>query len=475
MTRDELIQRIRQCPSLPTVPAVALQVLELAQKPDVDIAPIARIISRDPALAGKILRTVNSSFYGRSQHISSISHALVILGLQSVKTLVLGFSLVGNLSKQKGGGFDHMLYWKRCIFSATAARSIAAKVNLVQQEEAFIAALLCDIGVLVLDQVMADTYGQLHARAADHNGLRELELAELGMDHSEAGRMLVEQWNLPPLLSVPISYHHRPAEVQDESLRPLTELVELSGRCADIFIDGNARAAIADVHARFQQLYGMAEAEVDALLEEIGRRTRDTGRLFEIDFASPLEYQQILKKANETLVELTLESQQQARTLEQQNIQLQERATTDALTGLNNRACFDETLEQQFAAAQASRTRLGLLILDLDRFKQVNDRYGHQAGDQVLRFLGKLLKRAARGDALAARYGGRRAIAAKPLPCSGAEIVVTASIGVAVYEPGVPMSTPRQLVKAADLALYNAKRSGRNCVKVFALKPAAAA
>src|SRR5581483_5708684 len=119
---DAFAERIRQCPNLPSLPAVAVQVLELAQKADVDIAEIARIISLDPALSGKILRTVNSSFYGRSQNISTISHALVILGLQSVKTLVLGFSLVTNLAKNKSKGFKHIQYWKRSIYAATAAR-----------------------------------------------------------------------------------------------------------------------------------------------------------------------------------------------------------------------------------------------------------------------------------------------------------------------------------------------------------------
>src|SRR5665213_2801306 len=132
---EQLISRIRQCPNLPSMPSIAIQVLDLAGKADVDIAEIARIISKDPALSSKILRTVNSSFYGRSQHVSTISHALVILGLQSVKTLVLGFSLVTNLSKTKGKGFKHLTYWRRSIYAATAARTIASKMKLVQQEE----------------------------------------------------------------------------------------------------------------------------------------------------------------------------------------------------------------------------------------------------------------------------------------------------------------------------------------------------
>src|SRR3954470_11749340 len=138
---EQLLQRIRQCPTLPSLPSIAVQVLDLAQKGDADIAEIARIISKDPALSTKILRTVNSSFYGRSQHVSTISHSLVILGLQSVKTLVLGFSLVTNLKQSKSNGFKHITYWRRSIYAATAARSIASKLNMVQQEEAFLAAL----------------------------------------------------------------------------------------------------------------------------------------------------------------------------------------------------------------------------------------------------------------------------------------------------------------------------------------------
>src|SRR5258708_9927917 len=150
---SELANRISKCPNLPSLPAIAVQVLEVAQKADVDIAEIARTISKDPALSGRILRTVNSSFYGRSQNISTISHALVILGLQSVKTLVLGFSLVTSLASDKPRGFKHLAYWKRSTYAATAARNICAKLKTAQREEVFLAALLQDIGMLVLDRV----------------------------------------------------------------------------------------------------------------------------------------------------------------------------------------------------------------------------------------------------------------------------------------------------------------------------------
>jgi diguanylate cyclase (GGDEF)-like protein len=507
LMNEQLIERIRQCPNLPSLPAIAMQVLELAQKADVDIAEIARIICKDPAMSSKLLRTVNSSFYGRSQHVSTISHALVILGLQSVKTLVLGFSLVTNLSKNKGKGFKHITYWRRSIFAATAARTLAAKIGLVQQEEAFLTALLKDIGMLVLDQVLEEQYGEIHSKISTHQELLAAERATLGMTHADVGGVLAEQWKLPPLLSTPIAFHHTPEKVEDPALRKLTELVGLAGRCADVFVNENAAESIATVRQTAQQNYGLAESEVDALLDEIGKKTKEVASLFEINIgASAANYEAILKKANEALVEITLQTQQQAtqlkqqtQNLEQQNLALKKQATTDGLTGLSNRARFDLFLAEHFAAHRASGKPLSMLLMDVDKFKSVNDKYGHPAGDKVLKVLGALLGSAARAQDLAARYGGeelvlvlpgtgrataaaiaesiRRAIAARPVAIGSTNLPITASIGVACLEPNSPFREPAHLLKAADLAVYNAKRSGRNCVRVFALaaKPSPAA
>jgi two-component system, cell cycle response regulator len=287
---EQLLQRIRQCPNLPSLPSIAMQVLDLAQKADVDIAEIARIISKDPALSGKILRTVNSSFYGRSQHVSTISHALVILGLQSVKTLVLGFSLVTNLTKNKSKGFKHITYWRRSIYSATAARAIAAKISMVQQEEAFLAALLQDIGMLVLDQVLGEEYGEIHARVQAHNDLAAAETAAFGMNHAEVAGFIAEQWKLPPLLSQPILHHHQPAEVKDPALKKVAEVVELSGRCADVFVDAEPAAAISAVRSVCRDAYKMTDAVTDTLLDDIGKRTKEVASLFEINIGSAIEY-----------------------------------------------------------------------------------------------------------------------------------------------------------------------------------------
>ncbi|HEX8341197.1 MAG TPA: HDOD domain-containing protein [Tepidisphaeraceae bacterium] len=492
-----LLERIRACPNLPSLPAIAMQVLELAQKQEVDIGEIARVISKDPALSGKILRTVNSSFYGRAQAVSTVSHALVILGLQSVKTLVLGFSLVSNLSKSKSKGFQHLTYWRRSMYAATAARSIASKLGIVQQEEAFLCGLLADIGMLVLDQVLGEEYGEIVQRAKSHHGLAAIETSAFEMTHAAVSHVIAEQWKLPPLLSTPISAHHEAASVTDPQLRKLAEVVQLASRCADVFVDADAAQAITDVRHAAKAVHGLDSAVADALLSEIGTKTKEIAPLFEINLGSLDNYENILKRANEALVQLTLQSQVETHALLQQNAQLKQQALLDRLTGLSNRAGFDQKSQALWGEAQATGTTLCLLMIDLDHFKAVNDQHGHPAGDDVLRAVSKCLRAAARPQDVAARYGGeelalllpdtpraiatviaetvRKSVQGRPVHSGGAVINVTASIGIASWEPNSPLKTLAHLVKAADLSLYNAKHSGRNRVKVFNPAPAKAA
>ena len=493
---QQIIDRIKSCATLPSLPTIAMQVLDLAQKEEVDIAEIARIISKDPALSGKILRTVNSSFYGRAQAVSTISHALVILGLQSVKTLVLGFSLVGSMSKSKSRGFKHIDYWRHSMFAATAARSIAGKLGVVQQEEAFLIALLSDIGMLVLDQVLGEEYSAVIKPATSHHDIAKLEQAAFQMTHADVSGILVSQWKLPPLLVTPISSHHTGvanAAAGDATLKKLTEIVQFASRCADIFVDADAAPAIADVREIAKAVHGMEPTATDAMLAEIGNKTREVAPLFEINIGASESFESILKRASEALIDLTLQTQAESRNLQQQNEQLKQQALTDRLTGLNNRAAFEQKSQELWDAAQANNRPICLLLLDLDKFKSINDTYGHPAGDAVLRSTGAILKATARPQDTAARYGGeelvlvmpgtprsmavvvgealRAAIERKPVVDGATTIKVTASIGIASWEPGSPLKSLAHVIKAADLSLYNAKHSGRNRVKVFNPNP----
>ena len=174
------------------------------------------------------------------------------------------------------------------------------------------------------------------------------------MTHAEVGGMLAEQWKLPPVLATPIRCHHDPDPVKDPALRRLTEVVGLAGRIADVFVDAKRRHAIAHVRQAVLDRYQIPEADCDRCSVRSTRGRAKSRSLFEINIGSSDSYEEILKRANDTLVEMTLKSQQQTTQLQQQASQLEEGrhaagnerglkkvATVDTLTGLANRARFD--------------------------------------------------------------------------------------------------------------------------------------
>lgn len=482
----QLLEQISNCTDLPSLPAIAVEVLEMAQAKDVDLAKIAAVISRDPALSGRILRTVNSSFYGRARNVGTISQALVVLGLQSVKTLVLGFSLVTSAAKKKSVGFDHTQYWKHSLFTATASRLIAQRIGVAHVEEVFLAGLLADVGMLVLDKLKGASYGPVAKNS--HFNLAAAERKSFDVTHAEISGHLATTWKLPPMLCAPITHHHDPAAVPEPALRRLAEVVEIASRCADVFTDKDAGLAIADVRERMKA-FNVDAAAGDALMSALQTNAKEIAKLFDINIGESESFEKVLQRANETLVQMMLQTQQQTATLQQQNEQLREQATTDRLTGLSNRADFEHRSASLWEAANTNNTPLSLIMIDLDKFKSINDTHGHPAGDEVLRSVGKILKNTVRPMDVLARFGGeemvlmlpdtprvvaaaiaeslRLAISSRPVVAEGVKIPVTASLGVASSEPGSPVSSVAHLIKAADLALYQAKKDGRDRVKVF--------
>jgi HD-like signal output (HDOD) protein len=284
---------------------VAVEVLSLAEDPDVALPSLARVVSRDPALVAKILRTVNSSVYNLSHTIGSVDRALIVLGLEGVKTLVLGFSLVGDLRRVKSrGGFDHLAYWRRSLYAGTAAKILAEEFRVPLVEEAFLAALLMDIGMLSLDRTLGREYGAIASRAKSHDALAKLEQEALGMTHADVAGLLAERWKLPPVLAIPLAFHHRPDALEDSAIKEIAKVVWLAGRCADVFTDAEPEWSLSEVRRTCIERYDLSEIACGALLARIGMRTRELAPMFEIALDEERDYESILKRASEGLAKL---------------------------------------------------------------------------------------------------------------------------------------------------------------------------
>ncbi len=486
---EQLLQMVLTCPRLPSLPSIAIEVIELCRHKDINIKQIAKTISNDPALSSKILRTVNSSYYGMRQPVSTISHALVILGLNTVKTLALGFSLTGNLKGTASDDCHMMQLWQRSIYTAVAARTIGRETGLVEHEEAFFGGLLQDLGMLAMIHTLGQQYHEVLEKAGDdHAKLWSIERKELDLDHALVGGELAEKWKLPPLLAQPIRYHEHPNKAPQDIAR-LVKTVAAGGKAAKLFLSGKAEA-IDPLFDTLREEFKIERPHAEQMLSQIDHATREMADLFEIRTDQVANIQDILADANETLLELTLEQQQDSAKLENTNRQLQEQINRDSLTGAANRRRFNGFIHEAFQEAATKSGALSVLFVDADRFKSVNDTHGHMVGDKVLVTLAATLMEHCPGQGLVARYGGeefaivvpgvsrpeaaqlaeriRQAIAETPVDADDdLTLQVTVSMGVATQDAHGAFSSPEQLVQAADKAVYAAKAAGRNCVRVF--------
>ena len=191
---------VARATKLYSLPKVAMEVLDLTNCPQVDATQLKACIERDPALVGKILQTVNSSLFGGARNITDLNQAVAMLGIKPLKLLVLGFSLPPKLlSGIETTALER--YWKSTLIKAIAARDLSPRYENIDADDAFLAGLLQDIGMLALLKELGEPYAQFLRQAQTENvDLVILELETLGFDHRLLSARLLQSWGLPEML-----------------------------------------------------------------------------------------------------------------------------------------------------------------------------------------------------------------------------------------------------------------------------------
>lgn len=269
---DGLKSRVKALKNVPTLPDVFEKVSRLVENPNTAAEEIAAVISSDQALSAKILRVVNSALHGFPGRISSVTHALIILGFDVVQGLILSTSVFDMMM---GKGLQGM--WEHSLGSAVGAGVIARTINYPNAEEVSIAALLHDIGKVIIRTELPEQASAVE-EAVKKEGISVYEAEEkiMGVAHPTVGRWLCEEWNLPHKLTDPIAYHHKPH--MSELVKIPTTIVHV----ADALVRAHGFGFAGDdlvpqIDHRVWEMLRISDAQLEHMIREMADQLEDAG------------------------------------------------------------------------------------------------------------------------------------------------------------------------------------------------------
>lgn len=490
---------------MPSSPAIAARVLDLINEPNATTGDFGAVIQNDPALTTRLLKMANSSLFAQRIPVSTIERAVTVLGLNRVKTLSLGFQLIGHLDRLGGAPFDTNKFWQHSLLRACLAQSIAQVVVPSRAEEAFLVGLLQECGILLLVQVQGSSYASLYRSDLSPTAFHAVERTSFPHTHVDAISVMASEWNLPKIIGVPLARHHQRIHLSAEP----SETERLSA--VSYFVAGlrfSSGHTVVDEEYELQQ-YGaevlrLDEAAWDEVQALAGEEYRRVATLYGNLLPEDVDVPELLSEANRQLAAvandadqrlLDVESERTAILREQQHLEhalkdYRERSALDPLTNVLNRGALTEAVRRAIEQNLEKRVPIGIFFIDLDNFKRLNDTYGHHTGDMVLKSVAALLGRENERGGTVGRYGGEefvvllRGLSAEATREAAERIVervrtldsttlgfagtVTCSLG-AVWSAHLPVNSAEELFAAADQLMYKAKRSGkdRSCFEVL--------
>jgi HD-like signal output (HDOD) protein/GGDEF domain-containing protein len=432
-TSPQLDQLASRAAALYSRPTVAMELVRLAEEPGVDAQALKACVAQDPALTGKLLRVVNSSLFGLNRPVGDLAQAIGLLGIKPLKLLVLGFNLPDALFAEVAAS-ELQWYWTNTLTRAVAARMLAEQLYHQPGDEAFIAGLLQDIGILVLLRELGEPYAKFLTGVIEEKcPLAALEQDILGFDHTQLSAAVLAKWQLPPRLVNAIAAPMRMARLS--TMEPpdgdLPQILHLSELLMELV--GRSRLAVLPELLEAGKLYrGMTKSKLAALIEGLQPQVDQLADVLSLELSKERDYVQVLLDAQQQMALLgeqivgepptrTNEREDQAYTdLLAQTTELSD-AMRSFLAGGKKAAKSRDGWGQQHAAhhdpkatrgivgkkpeepkersvllrklvAAANRCRerreeLSLLLVEPNVFDIHTDPFGKKAGDQVRRAL----------------------------------------------------------------------------------------
>jgi len=274
-TTSELEDLIDGTVSIPTIPTILTEITKIFESPNGSAKEAAAVIEKDPAIATRVLRLVNSPFYGLRNSISSIQLACSILGLKVIKNLVVQATVLNTFSGGKSDGtIDVDWLWDHSFKTAVACRLLAEKSPVavgLQKDDAYTCGLIHDIGKMILLDSQADRFGEAIRHARAHNlPLARAEGDVFGFNHAHVGGLLAGRWKLPHAVQAAVTYHHSPAPNPEDWARGF--VVKAANTFAHAAANGTNGGYLADtLDVDSLQLLQLTPQQTAEILEQVRR------------------------------------------------------------------------------------------------------------------------------------------------------------------------------------------------------------
>ncbi len=205
---DQVTQIIQRVEELPTLPGISMQIMQMVNNPSTSAYELAKLIEKDPALATKILKTVNSAYYSLSRKIGSIQHAIGFLGFRKLSQLIVTVSVFKDLTVSESA-YSMKKFWIHSLLTAECARIVCAMTRKNREDDAYTAGLLHDIGKLFLVKYFpVEMHAALENAGKENMFAIDSELQFIGTEHAYVGALLAQKWRLPDFIVDAIRHHH---------------------------------------------------------------------------------------------------------------------------------------------------------------------------------------------------------------------------------------------------------------------------
>ena len=299
---NQLVSRIK---GLYSLPAVAMEVVQLTDRPGVDTQSLKSCLEKDPALTAKVLRVVNSSMFGLSGEVADLNQALALLGSEPLKMLVLGFSLPDQLFE--GVAADRLQwYWTRTLTRAVGARQVSETLFNQAGDEALVAGMLHDIGVLALMQELGPAYATFLSHVIGEGGdLAQRERESIGFTNLELGAALLTQWKIPQRLvdAIAISKQHRRIARKTSEEYQLAKILHLADLMAQL-VGGRRLQALPELMEAGDAYCGLTKPQLIDIVGQLQPQVDQLAEVLSLQLPAGRDYGEVLKEAQSKLVQL---------------------------------------------------------------------------------------------------------------------------------------------------------------------------